>query len=75
MRLALISVVGFVIALSAAAGYAPLHLSAWASGPSDTIGPLVEYTDDVFHFTVWYPAGYIVRVYAEGRGWRAHHQL
>ena len=65
MRLRLLSVIGFVIALSVAIGYAPLHLSAWASGPSDTIGPLVEYTDDVFRFSVSYPAGYIVRVYAE----------
>ena len=54
-----------MIAISAGVVYAPLHLSAWASGPSDTIGPLVEYTDDVFHFTASYPAGYIVRVYAE----------
>ena len=55
MRIKLLSALAFVIALSVALAYAPLHLSAWASGPSDTIGPLVEYTDDVFHFTVSYP--------------------
>lgn len=61
----LLLVVAFAVVLLATIGYAPLHLSAWTPQPSDAIGPLVEYTDDVFRFTVGYPAGYIVRVYAE----------
>src|SRR5271166_1073327 len=65
MRIKLYSAIAFLIAIGAALAYAPLHLSAWALGPSDVIGPLVEYTDDVFHFAISYPAGYIVREYAE----------
>src|SRR5438105_2449887 len=61
----LFATIGFVIVLAAGGWFAFAHPSVSASPPSSSDPKSIEYTDDVFHFRLSYPAEHIVREYAE----------
>ena len=61
----LFTTIGFCIVLVAGAWVAVAHSSTSASPPESILSKTTEYTDDVFHFRVSYPADYAVREYAE----------